>query len=57
MKHDKHQRQAYAIRRTSRAVDRAITAQDETEKAQAKKWAVLWGRAAGFSAPTAARGR
>lgn len=46
MKRDKHQRIAYAWRRLSKAVDRAVIAKTELDKNQAKKWAKLWAKAA-----------
>ena len=46
MRRDKHQRQAYALRRLSKAVDRAIVATSKEEKARAKKWTEAWNRAA-----------
>lgn len=48
MTRDKYQRIAYAWRRLSKAVDRAILATDEKAKDQAKKWAALWSKKAGL---------
>ena len=48
MKKTKFQRQAYALRRLSRSVDRAILATEEHDKLQAKKWATLWAKKAGL---------
>ena len=48
MRRDRHQRRAAALRRLTRAVDRQICAQTPDEKAQATRWAALWGRAAGL---------
>lgn len=42
------ERQAYALRRLSRAVDRVILATDEKVKDQAKKWAAVWSKKAGL---------
>lgn len=47
MRRDKHQRIAYAIRRSSLAVDRVIRATTPTEKARAAVWAGLWAAAYG----------
>jgi hypothetical protein len=48
MKKTKFEREAYALRRLSRAVDRAILSTNEHDKAQAKKWAALWSKKAGL---------
>lgn len=48
MKRDKYQRQAYAMRRMSKAVDRSILAGDADRKAKAARWAYLWREASGF---------
>jgi hypothetical protein len=45
---DQYQRQAYAMRRMSKAVDRAILAGDPVRKASAARWAALWRRRAGL---------
>lgn len=47
MRRDKHQRQAYALRRLSKAVDRTITAKSDQLKVTARRWAELWAKAAG----------
>ena len=47
MRRDKHQRIAYAIRRSSLAVDRAIRATTQSEKDRAGVWARLWAAAYG----------
>jgi len=49
MRRDKHQRQAYAMRRMSRAVDRAILTGDPIRKANAARWAAVWRRRAGLA--------
>ena len=51
MKKSKHQRQAYALRRTSFAMDRVILALSQDEKKQGAKWAELWALAAGIRGP------
>ncbi len=48
MKRDKYQKQAYAMRRASAAVDRVITAIDEKTTQKAKRWAELWGMKANY---------
>ncbi|WP_250490234.1 hypothetical protein [Caballeronia sp. INML2] len=42
----KHERQAYAQRRVTVAVGRLIVATTPSEKAQAGRWARLWGKVA-----------
>jgi hypothetical protein len=48
MRRDKDERTAYALRRLSKAVDRAITAKSDQAKASARRWAELWAKAAGI---------
>jgi hypothetical protein len=48
MKRDTHERQLYAWRRLSRAVDRQIVSCGEAKK-RAGAWAAAWGARAGFS--------
>ena len=45
---DPRQRQLYAMRRMSLAVDRMIIAKDKVQKDQAKRWAAAWGTASGI---------
>jgi hypothetical protein len=47
MKRDKHQRIAYAILRSSLAVDRVIRATTQSEKDRAGVWTRLWAAAYG----------
>jgi hypothetical protein len=48
MRRDKYQRQAYALRRMSKAVDRALLANDPAIKSRAGRWAYLWREYSGF---------
>lgn len=48
MRRDIHQRQAYALRRLSLAVDRQIRAKTPPEKEQATRWAAAWGTKTGI---------
>ncbi len=45
MRRDHFQRQAYALRRLSLAVDRVIRARTDTEKSAAARWVDAWNRA------------
>jgi hypothetical protein len=44
MKRSKEERQAYAQRRMSLAIDRQIVASDEPAKQQARRWVLAWAR-------------
>lgn len=44
---DIHQRRAYAMRRLTKAVDRAIVAQSMDERLKASHWADAWAVLAG----------
>lgn len=48
MRRNTPQRQAYALRRLSLAVDRQIRAKTPEEKALATRWAAAWGNKAGL---------
>jgi len=48
---DKYQRRAYAARRMSEAVDRAILATTNFEKDQAARWVEAWRAASGIRKP------
>lgn len=47
---DKYQRIAYAMRRTSRAMDRLICASTPDEKARVRIWVHRWARVANWTA-------
>ena len=42
MRRDKYQRQAYALRRMSKAVDRMILATSPAERERLKQWIQAW---------------
>jgi hypothetical protein len=45
MRRDRFQRQAYALRRLTLAMDRVIRAKTHTEKDAAARWVEAWNRA------------
>lgn len=49
MKKDRHQREAHALRKLSKAIDRMITASTNSEKARAAQWAKAWATIAGIN--------
>jgi hypothetical protein len=50
MRRDRFQRQAYALRRLTLAMDRVICAKTATEKGAAARWVEAWNRV--YSRPT-----
>lgn len=46
---DSRQRREYAIKRTSLAVDRQITARTPHAKEQARRWVMRWARRGGLA--------
>lgn len=54
MKRDFFQRRAYAARRMSKAVDRAILATDAVKRAQACRWVEAWRIVGGIRKPAQA---
>ncbi|GHU37260.1 hypothetical protein AGMMS50256_34980 [Betaproteobacteria bacterium] len=48
MRRDRYQRQAYALRRMSKAVERVVLTKDAEVKARAARWAEIWRWRAGW---------
>ncbi|GHU34808.1 hypothetical protein AGMMS50256_28980 [Betaproteobacteria bacterium] len=48
MKRDRYQRQAYALRRMSKAVERVVLSKDAEVKTRAARWAEIWRWRAGW---------
>ena len=47
----KYQRKSYAMLRMARAIERAIRARSDAEKARAARWAAAWGVLGGIRSP------